>query len=340
MSSKFWDHLAPGRKPKPPKPVPVDPVPVEPTNDSALVPGRLTRIPGPFHPRLYSDKANSWVAPDGRSIYTFGGHVERGAELYCIYKGQLNEVVKPLPLGVGTTENWYWDRNGWLYVPVNNRLHHYDPLGSDSRIAFEVPSGELWQCHSTDDGTAHSATLRQEGGLPITVVSKNGETIFFGALGYTLDESQISRDGSWLMIKETDADKKLWNRFIQLVPNGLEYQLPPGESIGHSDWHFNFVYGADAWNGHAVRYNPFTRERIPIFPTWNMGHVSTRSNYVLWSRQETGALWLGIDTLAPNKIFTHGVTSDEYDLQVRANLSPCGRVATFTLDNDLCVLEL
>ena len=356
MSSQFWDKLVPGRKPKPPKPTPVDPAPGPlpppepwpgpPAPEPEIVPikpGRLTRITGPFRPRLYSYWPNAWVRPDG-VIFVFGGLQGYGPQLYAIRDGQAEIFGWTPPIAGSETEGWYWNKTGQIYAPRGGQLlrcHPFDPLQDE--VVFDLGShNAIKQCHSSNDGQVHSATLNQTD----TVVWYRGRLLPIFYSQRTLDESQISPDGEWLVIKETDSDHKLWNVIVKLL-NGNRYEIAPGASIGHSDLVTTdmgtYIVGADAWNGYAVCRHLESGQQANIFSTWDMGHVSVRGERALWSRQELGHLALGspfaVNT-APTPIFQHGETSDEYDRQVRANLSPCGRVATFTLQGDLCVLEL
>lgn len=349
MSNAFWDKLIPGRKPKPPKPpAPIDPAPIEPPPAPAgpLARGELVQIPGPFHPRLYSYWANAFVGRDN-VIYVFGGHQQAGPYLYEIRDGRL-AVHSALP-GSGTTEGWYWDaRLARIYQPEGPRLMLLDPFSGARETVMDIsalyPGCRVFQTHSSDDGRVHSATAQSlvDWKFIATVVFINDAPAHWKAEG-VIDESQITPDGKYIIIKETNADFQLYNRIIKL-PYEFEFQLGPQERLGHSDCGNGFIIGEDSHLGAAVRYDLETRKRKEIFGTWNMGHVSVRGNCALFSRHEEGKLELfeffpeggGSSTY----IFNHGIKSNDYDLQVRANLSPCGRVAAFTMNGDLWVLGL
>lgn len=301
-------------------------------------------IPGPFHPRLYSYWPNAVMSADGYTMVFAGKNTQ--AEFYRIFPDggsaiQTNFIV---PLPASETEGWYWGVDGSLFLIEKNILRRIDRFGqSTAAMRLEDPYASLWQCHSSEDMSVHSGTIRLDNGAAIgTAVNYRGEMMAFTS-DRQLDESQISKDGEWLIIKETDKDEKLWNQIVELKTR-QRYELPPGQSIGHSDWGSNFIIGADAWEGYAVKFNPITRARTKIFQTWNMGHVSVRGDLALWSRQELGHIAIGSvnDFMTPPKvIYTHGETKDDdYDLQVRANLSPCGKRAVFTLHGDLHVMEI
>lgn len=319
------------------------PGPVPPTNVVVnSVPGRLHRIPGPFHPRLYSYWANATLV--NQTTYVFGGHTVDGPRFYSIFNNQITGPLGWKPLQ-GTTEGWYWVGH-YIHVPDGPNLRRWNIQGSEPEeivlsVEREFPGHRLWQCHSSDDGRVHSATLQntQDWQFAGTVVSYRGHSRFFPPVG-RLDESQVSRDGEWLIIKETDSQQRLFNRIIRL-DSTHEMLLNPDARLGHSDCGHGFIVGEDSNQGAAVFYDLESGQRRTLFETWNMGHVSVRGRKALFSRHEHGRLDLmNLDTLQIEATFAHGVVSNDYDTQVRANLSPCGRRATFTWNGDLCVLEL
>lgn len=317
--------------------------PPTPAPDSAR--GRLTKIVGPFHPRLYSYWANA-VIRDG-AIYVFGGHVNNGPMLYTVKDGRLTSVSS-LPWGLsGTTEGFYLDSKGWLYFTDGPRLMHGDPLRPEPpKVAMDISTAfsncRVWQTHSNDAGDVHSATVQstEDWRYVSTVVSRQGLLLAFGPIHGRIDESQVDASGNWLLIKEVDNDGKLHNRIIHLYTLD-ETHLEPHQRIGHSDNGHGFILGEDSTLGAAVKMDCATLDRRMLFQSWNMGHVSVRGNQALFSRHELGRLELmNLDTREMRIVLEHGVTTNDYDQQVRANLSPCGKLAAFTWNGDLCVLEL
>ena len=325
------------RKPKPPTP----PTPVEPVSTR----GRIHQIAGPFHPRLYSYWANAWVRSEDNITFVLAGHEGFGPLLYMILPtGQIEPYAWNVP--PGTTEGWYWDRTGYIYIPSDSSLIRYNPTTRDNQIAFDIshvyPDCRITQCHSSDDGQVHCGTVqRTSDWVKVAfVVSYRGQLQFFAPEG-SIDECQIDKSGQWLITKEVDPEAgSLFNNVYHL-PDGAHYRLSVGAGIGHSDTGEGFIIGEDSNNGKTIRWDIKMRQRFELFDTWNMGHVSVRGNLALFSRHEKGGLELR--DLTTNQVVykhTHGVVSNDYDVQVRANLSPCGRRATWTQDKQLYVLEL
>lgn len=355
---EFWK-----RKPKPvpaPTPVPVtptptpEPVPIQPS-PGPTSPHLIKVAEGPFHPRLYSysDWANAVVHTRPNGTYVFAGHMQTGPQFFRIAAdGQVQHLGNPIGLA-GTTEGWGWGREGQLYVPYEGILRRYWPISHGEpedvfNIMSAFPGCRLWQCHHSDNGLVHSATVQStdDWSFKATVVWNGGQLLVFPPTG-RIDESQITPDGQWLVIKETDnTSGELFNRVIRLS-DSFEYHLGPFTGrIGHSDLGNGFIVGEDSHIGAAVHLDLASRMRRQLFSTWNMGHVSVRGNRALFSRHELGTLVM-LDIYANESwtVMNHGViaptsSQEDYDRQVRANLSPCGTRAAFTMHGDLYVLEL
>jgi hypothetical protein len=287
---------------------------------------------GEFHPRFYSYWANAVVLE--RGIYVFAGHVDGQPRFFRIHSGGHVDRLGPLLGHNGTAEGWYWDAEGWVYLLDGPRLHRANPFTGADRIVFDIsdahPGCILWQAHSSDDGQTHSATVKRvvnDGAYPAigTVVFRHGRQDFFPSQG-SLDESQVSRDGGWLVIKEDDD-----NRVINLHTRETQILRDADGAVGHSDMGHGFMVGEDNIHGACVLWNlrePLTPERRrPLFNTWNMGYVSTRGGRCLHSG-ETHLGLVAFDGSGVTPLIAHGGGSS-YDERVKANLSPCGRVACY-----------
>jgi hypothetical protein len=313
--------------------VPTEPVvlPTQPLGAS-----RLNRITGfAFRPRMYSYWSNAWVGSSG-STYVFAG--APGPQFWQIDRnGHITSLNGLLSDFGSETEGWYWDKYGCVYVPHGRRLYRVNPFTNARDVVAEVEEGfDIWQAHSSEDGQVHSFSLRKitSGAYPriATVVMYHGRRLQFDARD-ALDESIITADGEWCIIQEGN-----YNRVINLR-TGEERRITQEEgAVGHCDTGHGFVVGEDDQHGACViwRFPQFTRTEL--FHTWNMGHVSVRGGRILVSDDK--ALWLVDLQGNVQHVVDHGVHVRDYDTQVRANLSPCGRRATWLGNGTLHVLEL
>lgn len=321
----------------PPSPAPNVNVDVVPPR-----PGRLIHIlGGPWHPRLYSYWANAVVL---RGVtYAFLGHLDGRPRFFDIRGDRVTELGTLVPYS-GTTEGWYWDEAGWLYIVDGPRLMHVNPFTGESRVAFDV-SGQfgnhvIWQTHSSLDGQVHSASLKE---LPNW--NKIGTVVWYrGVLQYypardVLDESIITTDGEYLIILEGNG-----NRVVTLRTQDERYISQEDGAVGHCDCGPHEVVGEDDQHGACIVWDlqrPLTQDyRRELFRTWGMGHVSIKAGRCLLSNDEI----LGIvDTNngGVHPLLNHGAhVTNDYDTQVRANLSPCGQRATYMADGEVFILEL
>lgn len=297
--------------------------------------GRVTVIPGPFHPRMYSYWANAVVL---RGVtYVFAGRDGR-PQFFDIRNGVFIPLGQLVP-DFGETEGWYWDAAGWVYVVEGNRLLRVNPFTGQRDTAFHAPPGfVLWQPHSSDDGQVHSATIKDAATWRKvgTVASYRGELRTFMARG-ELDESIVTKCGEWLIIQEDRL-----NRVVRLR-DGWERAISQEDgAVGHCDTGHGFVVGEDDAHGACVRWDLEALERRELWQTWNMGHVAVRGNKILASNAESLTLSLyDLSADTHQQLLYHGVNAGgDYDRQVRANLSPCGTRACYMINNDVHVLEL
>jgi hypothetical protein len=243
----------------------------------------------------------------------------------------------------GTTEGWYWDTQGWVYLLEGPRMRRVNPFTGEDRVIFSVedthPMCDLWQAHSSDDGQTHSATVRDaahpmpNGRYPYigTVVFRHGRQDFFDAHG-DLDESAVSADGVFLIIQENND-----NRIINLQTRETRTILDRERALAHLDTGPDFMVGeADKPDpGACVLWNLRDLNRGPriLFYTIGMGHVSVRNGICLLSDQTSLSI-VSMDGAGVARFLAHGMVGDDYDHQVQANLDPTGRIACFMSNKD------
>lgn len=323
--------------PEPVEPEPVTPGPIEP--GSPLLVAR-----GPFHPRFYSYWSNA-VVLNGET-YVFAGGLDDTPQFFKINRSNQITELGPLVRYRGTTEGWYWDANGWLYIADGPRLLRVNPFTHEEQVAFDVsqgfPDSRIWQTHSSDDGRTHSATLQRTTDWQLlgTVAWRYDRLIYIPARG-KLDESAITSDGRYLIIKEDN------DNLIVDLDTREERRLTQDEgAVGHSDSGPHYVIGEDDAHGACVYWDlrkPLSQEnRRELFRTWNMGHVSVRKGRCLVSNATEKEIAL-ID-VSTGEYFQlvrniHGWGGD-YDSQVRANLSPCGTRACWMAGGSVYVMHV
>jgi hypothetical protein len=264
----------------------------------------------------------------------FCGHADGHPRFFHVdlNTGYVERLGSLVPYG-GTGEGWYLDGLGRIYLTDGPHLHRYDLAIGLDEVIFSIeqthPGCDLWQTHSSDDGSTHSATVRQivsDGPYPYlgTVVFRNGVQDFYPAQ-QALDESQVTSDGRFLLIKEGND-----NRIISLDRTADYKRITDAEgALGHSDCGPSFAIGEDDQHGACVRWDFDTMRRTELFQTWNMGHVSVRGGKCLLSNATSLAL-VGLNGSGLTPLIEHGMVSDgSYDTQVFGALDSSGRVATY-----------
>lgn len=292
---------------------------------------------GELRPRMYSYWANS-VVKDGNVILVFVGHVDGRPRFFMVNRttGEVGRLG-PLLKYTGEGEGWYWNLEGQLYLIEGPRLRRVGPLRPEQdEVVFDItdthPGCDLWQAHSSDDGRVHSATVRQivEGGrYPYlgTVVSIDGKQRWEPSQG-NLDESHITGNGRWLLVEDSND---LW--IYDLVEGGKPRVIRDEEgALAHLDTGANFAVGEDNFAGACVYLNLETGERRTLFNTWGMGHVAVRGDRCLLSDAQSISL-VALDGSGVTRLIEHRMVGDDYDHQVKTNLSPCGEVACYMSNN-------
>jgi hypothetical protein len=282
--------------------------------------------------RGYSYWSQAWV--DGDDVLCFVGHTDNWPRFYRVNlrSGAIERLGALLPYS-STGEGWYLDHAGCLYLTVDAQLLRVNPLGGEATVVMAVSDDRyrLWQAHSSDDGQTHCATVQRvtsDGPYhnETTLVKTPTNVTAFATRG-ALDESQVTSDGAYLVIKEDDD-----NRIIELS-TGTERLLTDADgAVGHSDVGPSLLVGEDNIRGACVAWD-LTRDltlqnQKHLFGTWNMGHVSIRAGRCLHS-DETSLNLVNLDGSGVTRLLDHGMVGSGYDYQCMANLSPCGRVAAW-----------
>jgi hypothetical protein len=303
--------------------------------------------------RGYSYWSQAYVEND--RTYVFCGHVDGNPRFFCVI-GDIVTRLGPLLEGhyLGTGEGLYWSRDGRVHVCAGSQLKLVNPFTGEEELIYDAaaeghPDWNLWQAHSSDDGRVHSATVRipsPSGPYPAvgTLIVRGGVGSFYPAEG-ELDESQVSSDGAYLLIKESHGSSDDDNRLVTLATGEVQRLTKSEGSLGHSDLGLGYAIGADRANGTCafVDFTQPLRAGRPLFRTWNMGHVSVKGGRCLLTDAEALSL-VAFDGSGVTKLVDHGMVGSDYDHQVMANLDLTGRVAAY-LSNaagrmDLYLLEL
>ncbi len=319
--------------------------PTAPVTPSAmrLIPVTDLAIDGPMVHRMYSYWANSWIS--GATIDVFAGHADGTVHFFSVEKdtGAVQRLGALLPYA-GTGEGWYWDAEGWVYLCEGPRLRRVNPFTGENRVVMDVsarfPGCDIWQGHSSDDGQAHSATLRQvtSDGPYLnlgTVIQHSSSAWDFFARKGVLDESQIDASGRHLIIKEDDD-----NRIITLATGDERTIRNVDGALGHSDCGDGFAVGENDQAGACVYLDLATLEQRELFKTWDQGYVAVRGQRCVHSGAETIDL-VALDGSGLTPLTEHGANAgNDYDRRVKANLDPTGAVATYMVDGVVYLLIL
>jgi hypothetical protein len=338
----LWDRwtyealLGQGPAPTPsvPAPAPALPVPFPPTGHF----GRLHYLGDGFRPRIYSYYANAWVNPNDGTTHVFAS----GPTFFAI---SADGSIQGSPASMryaGETECWSWDLQGYIYLPVGDRILRVNPFTGEEQVVMTAPAGyTLWQQNQSDDGQVHTATLKDASWRMVgTIYNYRGRQDIVWAEG-ELNESIVTKCGEFAIIQEKFGDSHD-NRIIELASGREIYRITDAEgAVGHCDTGHGIVIGEDNFLGACVVWDLRARTKRALWHTWNMGHVSFEAGRLLSSDSESLTL-VDVNNASMQHVISHGgrVTAD-YDTSIRANLSPCGRRATYMINGtSLFVVEL
>jgi len=362
QKTPVWDKFSyEARLVVPPSPPPVEPPditpPVYPGGPDEVVPvtigGGSTRVihvttasDGEFAPRMMSDRANAWIH-NGTAYVCAGSRNTGGPQFFSVEltSGHVSALGALVPY-MGETEFWYWTPDGSVMIAEGPRLHRVNPFTGHDEVVLDasaIPGAYMIdQWHSSDDGGTQSATLKTADYQKMgTVTLHRGKLDFWPTVG-VLDESQVSRDGRFVIIKE-DRGTGDDNRIINLDTRETRWLGDQARAIGHSDCGPDYVVGeADKPDpGACVIWSLDRLNEAPriLFLTTNMGYVSARGGRCLHS-SDTHLSLVALDGSGLTPLIDHGVRSGNYDDRVKANLDPSGRVATYMVDRQVRVLVL
>ena len=167
-----------------------------------------------------------------------------------------------------TAEGWYFSATMpsriYAFLPGGTTLRRYDIFTHQFESA---PAMDLSQCarpticptnaafiyqpHSSDDDTAHSATVQDANFQRLGCVAfrAGGFTYVPTRVGYTLDECHIDKQGRWLMVLEVrSSDGALDNRIVDLATSMVTTVADVEGGLGHLDMGFGYAVGADNYN--------------------------------------------------------------------------------------------
>jgi hypothetical protein len=302
---------------------------------------------GEILPRNYSYWQNINAHAPDRDLFVFAG-TSKGPCMWVVSKrsGAVG-VMGPIfsadnPLSNSTAEGWYFhaQKAHILFCSDDEHLYRYDIGTKRLEVVVDITPFRwmgrfaLRQWHSSQDGTVHSATVKKivdDGPWPNigTIVYREGfrqPWLYYEAKG-NLDESQISRSGEWLLIKEDDD-----NRIIK-VPTGNErIILDKDGAVGHSDNGWNWMVGADNWQQMATwrRWDFATLRSTIIYetPWWaQVLHVSCCDSisWVLGSGQIRDLIKIPLDgSMLTTPVAPKLSEGDTYDDLPKASLDPHG----------------
>lgn len=338
-------------------PIPLTPLPATPITTGRLLPV-TNASDGRIIPREYSYWSNCWIAEG--TYYVFCG-TSNGPAFFAVDR-QLGAVTRLGNLAHvgGETEGWFWLRDGSLIVLAGSQLLRVNPFRTTpSEVLIDLeslghPGCDLWQPHSSEDGSTFSATVRRivsDGKYPNlgTITVRRGTPFYISAEG-DLDESHLSGDGRYIIMEERRAEPGNDNRIINLDTRDTRWITDGDGALSHIDC------GPDYMVGEADRPDPqccariqldgtlTVASRVELFYTSNMGHVSVRGGRCLLSNRTHLSL-VDLNGNGVTPLIEHGMVGDGYDRQVKASWDPTGQVVCFrsnrgTDRDDLFLLEV
>lgn len=287
------------------------------------------------------------------SLLVFVGHTDGRPRFFRVEKtsGTVEPMGALLPYR-GTAEGWYWSAQmgADLYLTDGPRLRRVNPLTGTDEIVLEISDRQyLWQCHSSDDGQVHSATVRDVDTYAKmhTVVKRRDGSVLHIAANGVLDESQIDPSGRWLVIKEDDD-----NRIIDLDTDAEHILHNATGAAGHSDCGHGTLVGEDdhaadpgslmAWNLAHLDVPPVLHYHLTQWHS-GLGHVSVVGDLALISNAHRAVLprvnelvtvrldgSLRVTVHCPNLTDLNAGGGEDYAKLPKANLDPIGEYACWS----------
>ena len=171
------------------------------------------------------------------------------------------------PYSYATGEGWYFSGTQpttlYTFLVGDPRLRRYDVLSHqfENTSAMDlancrrpnvcpVSAVSIFQPHSSDDDTTHSATVQDGLFNRLGCVVYNGKKFRFFAPppGFALDECHIDKSGQWLMLLEVNAKGSVQNRIVNLRSGTIATIEDMDGSLGHLDMGYGYAVGADNYN--------------------------------------------------------------------------------------------
>jgi hypothetical protein len=159
------------------------------------------------------------------------------------------------PYSWASGEGWYFSasqRNA-LYMNDGFRLLRYDVVTHAMSTVFDVrdhlgADRRIWQIHSSNDDTVHSATVKDGSYNDVGCVAFNqstGRATYIARKG-DYDECQIDKSGRWLLVKENvDGRNGEDNRIIDLQSGAEQIFYDEEGAAGHSDMGWGYLVAED-----------------------------------------------------------------------------------------------
>jgi hypothetical protein len=168
-----------------------------------------------------------------------------------------------------TGEGWYFSGTQatklYAYLVGSGVLRRYDVLSHqfDSTVAMDLATcprpgicpanaAYIFQPHSSDDDTTHSATVQDTAfnrlGCVVYKSTGNQFQYFAPPNGFTLDECHVDKSGNWLMLLEVNPNASVQNRIVDLQHGTITTINDLNGSLGHLDMGYGYAVGADNFN--------------------------------------------------------------------------------------------
>lgn len=188
----------------------------------------------------YWRNINNHINQDSLLIFV---NTVKGVKIFEVDKNSLqvtNGATLDIPIG-----EWYWSalhpfkiyyRSGSQLLTVDVKTGHKETI-VDIKNQFGA-NKYVFQAHSSNDDKAHSFSISDDNGRIGAAVFKNGEFSYYPGV---LDECQIDKSGTWLLIKSVTEDNRIIN-----IDTGFERVLRNNDgAAGHSDNGFGYMVGED-----------------------------------------------------------------------------------------------
>jgi hypothetical protein len=192
--------------------------------------------------------------------------------------------------------SWYFSASlpTKLYLPDGPRMLRYDVLSKTFETIFDITAQfgsnrNIFQMHSSNDDTVHSATLQVTNtGEYLGCLVYNGRSrqfSFFARQG-AFDECHIDKSGRYLMIlQNVDSQHDVENVFIDLQTGARTTVYDQNGAVAHADTGYGYVAGGDNWNSQpnasiTYSFSPTVRKGPVVFynATWDISQINHLSH--------------------------------------------------------------